>query len=601
MALQEEELHLKQEAVRQQQQCEESRLCLDQRKRELDLETEIAKAEAEERAYAIAELQVPSVKQLSRVLSQVNFSMWDQQPRPLHQPRPYDKPCLLPQEHQAEQPYRPLSPQPAFVEYSADTVAVLSSSAFKSEPSSQRVEAQATQPWHLPGDPAGNEHPLRQIRNCQKGSASSADSSTGEKFLQELIDIQKKQQRRNEQLMIFQQSRNRQLQELLSQHQKLSLTPSLLSTEVQVFNGDPANYCSFVRSFENLIESKTLNNNSHLYYLVQYTRGDIQDLMKSCLSMEPDASYLEARRLLRERYGQGYKIATALVDRLTNGPPITHKGGNALQKFSVQLTSCKNTLQEKGYLNKIENPESLQKVVKRLPFLLRQKWRDVADDITNKAQREITFKDLAKFVEARARALTHPVFGNISGDSKGTCKDLKGSKKQKGSNFATWTGAGCNGGDANETANVSKSTVGVRLSVLRCPLCRGNHMLVRCKDFKKLLVEQRFQFTRSKGLCDNCLLPGHLVRVCPKTSFCKIPGCQLKHSTYLHPIEGTRGNEQRAREEDAIGGLSTDGNSSCDTGTQTNHISVDSQCALIGAGQPATALPIVPVKVKARG
>ena len=97
-------------------------------------------------------------------------------------------------------------------------------------------------------------------------------------------------------------------------------------------------------------------------------------------------------------------------------------------------------------------------------------------------------------------------------------------------------------------------------------------MLVRCKDFKKLLVEQRFRFTRSKGLCDNCLLPGHLVSVCPKSSFCKILGCQSKDSTYIHPIEGTRGNEQHAREENATGGgLSTDGNSSCDTGTQASH------------------------------
>ena len=115
-------------------------------------------------------------------------------------------------------------------------------------------------------------------------------------------------------------------------------------------------------------------------------------------------------------------------------------------------------------------------------------------------------------------------------------------------------------------------------------------------------MEQRFRFTCSKGLCDNCLLPGHLVSVCPKSCFCKIPGCQLKHLTYLHPIEGTHGNEQCAREENAIGdGLSTDGNSSSDTGTQTSHISVDSQCALIGVGHSATALPIVPVKVKARG
>ena len=148
--------------------------------------------------------------------------------------------------------------------------------------------------------------------------------------------------------------------------------------------------------------------------------------------------------------------------------------------------------------------------------------------------------------------------------------------------------------------NVSITTAGVRRSVLRCPLCRGNHKLVRCTDFKKLFVEQRLQFTRSKGLCDNCLLPGHIISKCPKSSFFKISGCQLKHSTHLHPIEGMRGNEQRVHEENAIGGgLSMYGNSSCDTGTQTSN--VDSQCALIGAGQPATALPIVPVKVKAKG
>ena len=256
--------------------------------------------------------------------------MWDQQQHPLHQPGPYDKPCLLPQAHQPKQPYRPLSPQPAFVEYSADSVAVPSFSAFKGIPSSQPVEAQATQPRHLPGELAANEHPLGQIGNFQKGSASSADSSTGEKLLQELIDIQRKQQQHNEQLMIFQQSHDRKLQELFSQHQKLSLTLSSPSTEGQVFDGDPANYCCSLQSFESLIESKTLNNNTRLYYLVQYTRGDVQDLMKSCLSMEPDAGYLEAQRLLKERYSQGYKIATALVDLLTNEPPIKHKDGNAL-------------------------------------------------------------------------------------------------------------------------------------------------------------------------------------------------------------------------------------------------------------------------------
>lgn len=114
--------------------------------------------------------------------------------------------------------------------------------------------------------------------------------------------------------------------------------------------------------------------------------------MQSCLSMKSDEGYAAARKLLKERYGQSYKIATAYVSQITNGPPIRNKDGTALQKFSVLLTSCKNTLKEIGCLSKIENPDSLQKVVERLSFPLRQKWRDVADDITYK-QREVTFED----------------------------------------------------------------------------------------------------------------------------------------------------------------------------------------------------------------
>ena len=40
--------------------------------------------------------------------------------------------------------------------------------------------------------------------------------------------------------------------------------------------------------------------------------------------------------------------------------------GGALQSFSALLTTCKNTLNEIGYLSKIENPDSLKKVVARL-------------------------------------------------------------------------------------------------------------------------------------------------------------------------------------------------------------------------------------------
>jgi len=88
-----------------------------------------------------------------------------------------------------------------------------------------------------------------------------------------------------------------------------------------MFNRDHTNYYNFVRPFTNLIEVKTTDSKMRLHYLVQCTPGDVHDLMKSYLAMESDMGYIKACHLLKERYGQGHKITTTLVEPLINGNP----------------------------------------------------------------------------------------------------------------------------------------------------------------------------------------------------------------------------------------------------------------------------------------
>ena len=540
-AIQQEELRLRQEVIKQQQLQEEAKLRLDQRKRQLDLEREIARAQAEEQTYANAELETASIKQPPGIPAQVLPLPLDQQPFSPKKPRP---------------PMAPVETKPLENKYYDDV----------------RLAC----------------HPEDGI----KESTSSHGSSTGERFLQELIEIQREQQRHNESLLYLQESRDLQLQELLAQQNKLSLSLTLPSSEVQVFDGDPVNYYNFVQSFTNLIEAKTADSKMRLHYLVQYTRGDVHDLMKSCLAMEPERGYIEARRLLKERYGQGYKIATALVERLINGPPIKNEDCNALQKLSIALTNCKNILHDVGYLNKVDNPDSLQKIVRRLPLPLRRSWRDKADEITNNETREITFHDFSKFVDSKARAMAHPVFGDIKDDPRTGRKDSKGSTNRRGASFATVN---------NKQPDTSVGPTEVTRPPPSCPFCDSHHVLVRCRAFKKLRVAQRLQFVRSKGLCVNCLLPGHFVRECPKSSFCKISGCQSKHSTYLHPQRDAREPEETPPRENSNEHEVSIPDGNPESNAQSSFITTDSQCASIGAGKSATALPIVPVRVKAKG
>lgn len=91
------------------------------------------------------------------------------------------------------------------------------------------------------------------------------------------------------------------IMQLLTQQQQQTLALTLPSPKVPIFHGNPIDFHSFIQAFEQLIESKTQSDSSRLYYLLQYTSGDVHDLMRSCLSMSPEEGYKEARRLLKAR------------------------------------------------------------------------------------------------------------------------------------------------------------------------------------------------------------------------------------------------------------------------------------------------------------
>ena len=219
-------------------------------------------------------------------------------------------------------------------------------------------------------------------------------------------------------MMTIQRQQNKQIERLMIEQRRHNAALLLPQPEVPIFKGDPIEYCSFIRAFENLIETKTDDSSARLYFLVQNTAGDVQELLRSCLAMDPEEGYKEARRFHNEKYGQNYKKAAAYVGRLTKGTPMRTEDGAALQNFSVLLTSCRNTLKDIGYLNKLENPDAIKTIVDRLPCGLREKWRETVDDIIQRKESDVNVEDITSFVEKRARVVTHPVYGNLGSDNR---------------------------------------------------------------------------------------------------------------------------------------------------------------------------------------
>eukprot|EP00794_Sanderia_malayensis_P013101 gene13101-14442_t len=369
-----------------------------------------------------------------------------------------------------------------------------------------------------------------------------------------------------------QDRQNQNFMQMMQQQQQGIMPLTLPQPAMEVFSGDPVDYCNFIRAFESLVEQRTTSPSAFLYYLIQYTSGCVQELMKSCLSMRSEDGYYKARRLLKERYGQNYRIASTYIKKLIDGLAIKADDGTMLQEYSVQLSSCVSTLKEIDCVSELNNSDNLKKIIDRLPYGMRLRWRDVVENIIERDNRDVTIEDVTDFVISKAGSATHPVFGKVTNDNR---PRPYGDKPKRPSN--------------PRAAGFATQTQAPRPQEERpkCSICGSNHWISRCDKFRKHTLEERQKLVKDKKLCINCLCTGHFVRTCTKESFCS----RRSQVPYVN-------NENREQESEAARSdqpTTYQSSSSVSNGYVTSEKPQQSTPSTSVMG-----LAVVPVKVKAR-
>ena len=153
-----------------------------------------------------------------------------------------------------------------------------------------------------PEAPTWNQPPIASNRKerASESSHSNTSSTPSERAFHEMMELHLHQN-------TLQQQQNKIVEMLADQQRKSSLPQPW----VPIFDGNPLEYGPFRRAFENIIESKTSNSSERLYYLEQFTSGDVKDLVRSCHYLPPERGYKEARRLMKRKFGDDYRIAAA--------------------------------------------------------------------------------------------------------------------------------------------------------------------------------------------------------------------------------------------------------------------------------------------------
>lgn len=324
---------------------------------------------------------------------------------------------------------------------------------------------------------------------------------------------------------------------LLVQQNSASVLPP---RDIPVFDGDPLQFQAFMRAFENGVEEKTADLSDCLHFLEQFTRGQSRDIVRSCQHLPLDQGYQRAKDLLREHFGNEFKIASAYMDKAMNWTLIKGEDVKALQAFSLFLRGCCNVTEQIMYMRELDMPSNMRSIVLKLPYKLRERWRGIAFDLQERRGQRPVFSDLVMFIETQVKIFSDPLFGNIQ-DSHTTTTSKASTlshvranpiKTPRGSSFATNVSTVMGAVDTEHVQRKSGSFSSIR-KPQGCLFCtRSDHSVDKCSQFKGKIHRDKINFLKERGVCFGCLKMGHISKDCRSRLDCDV--CSRKHPGILH-------------------------------------------------------------------
>ncbi|KAI2645329.1 tRNA-2-methylthio-N(6)-dimethylallyladenosine synthase [Labeo rohita] len=171
----------------------------------------------------------------------------------------------------------------------------------------------------------------------------------------------------------------------------------------------------------------------------QYTRGQPRNIVRSCQHLPSESGYQRAKALLIEHFGSEHKISSAYMDKINNWLSIKPEDVNALQSFALFLRGCSNIVHHIKYMKELDMPANLRTILMKLPYKLREKWRNVACDILEQTGSRAVFVDFVNFIEKQVKIVSDPLFGNINDvpPASHTKQSTQAKQKRKSGTFAT--------------------------------------------------------------------------------------------------------------------------------------------------------------------
>lgn len=317
--------------------------------------------------------------------------------------------------------------------------------------------------------------------------------------------------------------------------------------EPETFSGDLLRYPTWKKSFDTIVERRTDSPSQRLYYLGRYTTGEAKEAISGLLALDSEHAYRDARKILSDRFGNPFLVANAYRKKINEWPRIQPNDGTSLRKFSDFLLHCQSAMKEIKYLKALNDPEENQKMLRKLPRNLAERWTREIDRWLNKEEQVSSgvsvrstcsaayppFSAFCEFLKKESRIACNPVT-LLKTKEEGEKKDETQRRGRfNGNNRNKPFDAGSFATEAEEVKDSSRERKEDKKPKRdHCLLCKKAHNLDECEKFAKMSQTEKIEFIRSRGICLGCLKYGHMKRDCRGRKICK--KCKGFHPTSLH-------------------------------------------------------------------
>ena len=198
-------------------------------------------------------------------------------------------------------------------------------------------------------------------------------------------------------------------------------------------------------------------------------------------------------------------------------------------------------MKEIQYFTVLNDPDENQKMVRKLPRSICDRWGREVDRWSSMQEQENKvsrvgnfpyppFSVFHDFLKREARIACNPVTMTRAEQEEGKIE----TSQPKISKFGGNVRKGSPGAKSFATGSeeIDRRREGGKKQPERCRLCKNDHNLDECDRFKKMNPAERIDFVKSNGLCLGCLRYGHMKKDCRGRKICAT--CKDFHPTSLH-------------------------------------------------------------------